>query len=308
VYRFYPIGLFDLGCQMKIAFLGLGAMGTRMATSLLKAGFDLTVWNRNAHRAEPLMGLSAKVATHPNEAVANADVVIAMLRDDSASEDVWTNANYGALSAMKQGAIALESSTLTVAWVKQLGALSTKCGVHFLDAPVAGSTPAAESRQLVYMVGGDAAVLERARPVLGAMGVAIHYAGPTGSGAFAKLMVNSLLGIQAAAMAELIGLAERNQVHVSMLVEIVSRTAVCSPAANSIAKAMLANQFAPLFPIELLEKDMQYVAMCAADSGAPIPICNETHSLLKAAQKAGFGNEQYTAIVKLYRSSSLIYR
>jgi 3-hydroxyisobutyrate dehydrogenase len=287
--------------MMKVAFLGLGAMGVRMATSLLKAEFDLTVWNRNALRAEPLRSLGAKVAMRPNEAVADADVVIAMLRDDDASLDVWTNTNHSALSAMKQGAIAIESSTLTLAWVRQLGALSTSRGVHFLDAPVSGSTPAAESKQLVYMVGGDAAVLERARVVLSAMGSAIHHTGPTGSGAFAKLMVNSLLGIQAAAMAELIGLAERSHVDVSMIVEIVSRTAVCSPAAASMAKAMLANQFAPTFPIELLEKDMRYVAKCAAEAGAHMPICNEINAVLKATQQAGCGNEQYTAIVKLYR-------
>jgi 3-hydroxyisobutyrate dehydrogenase len=286
---------------MKIAFLGLGAMGARMSSSLLKAGFDLTVWNRSALRAEPLRDLGAKVVLHPNEAVADADVVIAMLRDDKASQDVWTNTNYGALSAMKQGAVAIESSTLSMAWVKQLGALSTHCGVHFLDAPVSGSTLAAESKQLAYLVGGDAAVLERARPVLGAMGSAIHHAGCTGSGAFAKLMVNALLGIQAAAMAELIGLAERNDVDVSVMVEVVSRTAVCSPAAHSVAKAMLANQFAPMFPIELLAKDMQYLANCAGNAGAHMPVCNEVNAVLKAAQQKGCGNEQYTAMVKLYR-------
>jgi 3-hydroxyisobutyrate dehydrogenase len=287
--------------MMKVAFLGLGAMGSRMATSLLKAEFDLTVWNRSALRAEPLVGLGAKVAMHPDEAVADADVVIAMLRDDIASQDVWMNANYGALSAMKQDAIAIESSTLTLAWVKELGVSSSTRGVHFLDAPVSGSTPAAESKQLVYMVGGDASVLERARPVLSAMGSAIQYVGPTGNGAFAKLIVNSLLGIQAAAMAELIGLAERNHIDVSMMVEVVSHTAVCSSAAASTAKAMLASQFAPKFPIELLAKDMQYVANCASDAGTHMPICSETNAVLKAAQQAGYGNEQYTTIVKLYR-------
>ncbi len=285
---------------MRVAFLGLGSMGARMATSLLNARFDLTVWNRSVARAQPLLSLGAKVAKHPNQAVANADVVIAMLRDDIASQEVWLDQNYGALTAMKSNAVAIESSTLTLAWVRRLGALSASRGVDFLDAPVSGSTPAAESKQLVYMVGGDASVLERVRPVLGAMGSAIHHAGPTGSGAFAKLMVNSLLGIQAAGMAELIGLARRSQVDVSTIVETVSRTAVGSPAASAIAKAMLANQFAPTFPMELLEKDMRYVAQCAADAGSPTPICKQSHAVIYAAQQAGWGNEHYTAIVKLY--------
>jgi 3-hydroxyisobutyrate dehydrogenase len=286
---------------MKIAFLGLGAMGARMAASLLKARFDLTVWNRNASRSEPLRDLGGKVAAHPTEAVVNADVVIAMLRDDSASRDVWTNESYGALGAMKRGAIAVESSTLSLAWVKQLGALATSRGVHFLDAPVSGSTPAAESKQLVYMVGGDVSVLERARPILEAMGNAIHHAGPVGSGAFAKLMVNSLLGIQAAAVAELIGLAERSDVDVSLIMDIVSRTTVCSPAASSTAKAILANQFMPKFPIDLFEKDMQYTANCAADVATYLPMCGAANAVFKAAQQAGCGHEHYTAVAKLYR-------
>jgi 3-hydroxyisobutyrate dehydrogenase len=190
---------------MKVAFLGLGEMGSRMSTSLIRAGFEVTVWNRTSTRTAPLLSLGAKVANYPNAAAADADFVVAMLRDDAASRDVWTNPIYGALNAMKPGAIAIESSTLTVGWVKQLGELALAQRVSLLDAPVSGSTPAAESKQLVCLVGGDAVALERARPVFNALGGAIHHAGPTGSGAAVKLMLNALLGIQAAAMAELIG-------------------------------------------------------------------------------------------------------
>jgi 3-hydroxyisobutyrate dehydrogenase len=287
--------------MMKVAFLGLGAMGTRMAASLISAQFDLTVWNRNIDRADSLQAMGARVATQPNEAAADADVVIAMLRDDLASRDVWTNKNYGALNAMKPGAIAIESSTLSVDWVKQLAAHANAQGVSLLDAPVSGSTPSAESKQLIYLVGGEAAALARVRTVLNAMGSAIHYAGPTGSGAIVKLMINTLLGVQAAALAELIPLAERAGIDATGALEIIASTSVCSPTAKSIGKAMLTNQFAPTFPIALFTKDMHYATEFAATMGANTPISSAIYSVLKAAQEAGWGDEQYAALVKLYR-------
>lgn len=286
---------------MKVAFLGLGAMGSRMAASLISAQFDLTVWNRTIDRADSLRAMGATVATQPNEAAADADVVIAMLRDDLASRDVWTNKNVGTLNAMKPGAIAVESSTLSVDWVKELGAQASARGVSLLDAPVSGSTPSAESKQLIYLVGGEAAALARARNVLDAMGSAIHYAGPTGSGAIVKLMINTLLGVQAATLAELIPLAERAGIDAAGAIEIIGGTSVCSPAAKSIGKAMLANQFAPTFPIALFAKDMLYANEFAATVGANMPISIATYSVINAAQKAGWGGEQHAALVKLYR-------
>jgi 3-hydroxyisobutyrate dehydrogenase len=286
---------------MRVAFLGLGAMGTRMAASLISAQFDLTVWNRTIERADSLRAMGANIAAQPNEAAAGADVVIAMLRDDLASRDVWTNKNYGALNAMKPGAVAIESSTLSVDWVKQLGAHANARGVSLLDAPVSGSTPSAESKQLIYLVGGEAAALERVRTVLDAMGSATHYAGPTGSGAIVKLMINTLLGVQAAALAELIPLAERAGIDAARALEIIASTSVCSPAAKSMGKAMLTNQFAPTFPIALLTKDMHYATEFVATVRANTPISSATYSVLKAAQEAGWGEEQYAALVKLYR-------
>lgn len=286
---------------MKVAFLGLGAMGTRMAASLISAQFNLTVWNRTVERGDSLRAMGAKMAIQPNEAAADADVVIAMLRDDLASRDVWTNKNYGALNAMKPGAIAIESSTLSVDWVEQLGVHAKARGVSLLDAPVSGSTPSAESKQLAYLVGGEVAALERVRTVLDAMGAAIHYTGPTGSGAIVKLMINTMLGIQAAALAEIIPLAERAGIDAARALEIIGSTSVCSPAGKSMGKAMLANQFAPTFPIALFAKDMQYATEFAATVGANTPISIATYSALKAAREAGWGDEQYTALIKLYR-------
>jgi 3-hydroxyisobutyrate dehydrogenase len=286
---------------LKVAFLGLGEMGSRMAASLARAGFALTVWSRNSNRADPLRALGAATASQPNEAAADADIVVAMLRDDGASRAVWTNAASGALQAMRPGAVAIDSSTLTPAWIRELSALASARSISLLDAPVSGSRLAAESKTLIYLVGGEAKALERAQPVQSAIGKTIHHVGPSGSGAVVKLMINALLGIQTAALAELIGIATRAGLDAAKALAVIHSTPVSSPALVSASQAMQANEFAPIFPIELFEKDMGYAADTAAMLGAGAPLVLAAREVLKAAMQAGWGKEQYTAVAKLYR-------
>src|SRR5688500_9013637 len=153
----------------RITFLGLGIMGAAMARRLLDHGFDLTVWNRNASRAAALGAAGARIAATPADAARGADAVIAMLADDDASRAVWSG-DAGALAAMDTGAVALDSSTLTIGWMRELGARAAARGIGFLDAPVTGSKPQAEQGVLKFLVGGDAAVVERATPLFAAMG------------------------------------------------------------------------------------------------------------------------------------------
>src|SRR5262249_6452853 len=143
---------------------------------------------------------------------------------DEASRQVWLDATDGALTGMKAGAIAIESSTLSPGWVRQLAGLMSKSGVDLLDAMVSGSTPQAESAQLVFLVGCDAKSLKRAGPVLKAVGSSIQHAGPVGSGALAKLATNALMGVQLAALAELIGMLERQGVDPRQVLNAVSAT------------------------------------------------------------------------------------
>jgi 3-hydroxyisobutyrate dehydrogenase len=136
----------------KITVLGLGAMGSRMAGNLLKAGHSITVWNRTPAAAAVLVSAGAKQAATPKEAVAGSDFVIAMVRDDEVSRELWLSPETGALAGMVESAVAIESSTLTPNWVRGLGAAVEKRGYAFLEAPVAGSRPQAEAGQLVYLV------------------------------------------------------------------------------------------------------------------------------------------------------------
>jgi 3-hydroxyisobutyrate dehydrogenase len=282
----------------KITFLGTGAMGSRMALALLKAGLDVTVWNRNPERTQTLALQGAKVVATPADAVRGAQVVIAMLRDDEASRNVWIDSN--ALTTMPQDALAMECSTLSPMYVKQLAQAAQARGVAFLDAPVAGSRPQADAGQLIFMVGGAAADLARAQPLLAHMGAAVHHAGEAGAGASVKLLVNALFAAQVALMGELLGLASKMGLDVQRTLEIIAATPTCSPAAKGAAMGMLAKNFAPMFPIELVRKDMSYALDAAQHAAASLPMISTTARMLNAAADAGWQHDNLTAIAKLY--------
>ncbi len=290
----------------QITVLGMGAMGSRMAAALLKAGHDVTVWNRSPDKTVPLVAAGAIAATSPRSAVANADFVISMVRDNEASRQVWLDQHIGALAGLRAGAIAIESSTVTVAWVRELYDTCRAHGIAFLDAPVAGSRPQAEAAQLIYFVGGDAAVVARAEPILKTMGSTVHYAGSAGNGAAVKLMINALLSVQIAALGEMMGLIQRCGMDAAKTFEIVSATPVCSPAAKLAASAMLARNFAPMFPIELVEKDLDYVLNFAKENNARTPIIQATAGVLAEALEHGYGADNITGLVQIYLHSQTV--
>ncbi len=283
----------------RIAVLGLGEMGARMAANLLNAGHNLTVWNRSPGGENVLVESGARRAVSPREAAAGAEFVIAMLRDDAASRAVWTDHEQGALAGMVAGSIAIDSSTLSVAWARELAGHSMRAGIAFLDAPVAGSRPQAQAKVLIHLVGGDVAVVERARPVLAAMGAGIVHAGPCGSGAVLKLAVNMLFGVQVACVAELLALMQRNDLSPGQGFAHLSATPVCSPAAKAAGEAMLAKDFAPQFPIELVDKDFSYV-MEALGGAEAAPIATAVQRLFSRAIEKGMGDQNVTAVARLY--------
>jgi 3-hydroxyisobutyrate dehydrogenase len=285
---------------MKIAFLGLGAMGVRMAANLLAAGHDITVWNRSPGTAVPLLERGASGAASPRDAATGADTVIAMLRDDEASRAVWLDPADGAFRGMARHAMAIECSTLTPEHIARLAEDGAVRGIRMVDAPLAGSRPQAEARQLVFMAGGAAEDVARATPLLLAMGSAVHHAGPSGSGAAVKLALNALFGIQVAAVAEVIGSLRRAGVDAATAVDIMGSTAVASPAAKGAAAAMLAGNFAPQFPIALAEKDFGYFAALATRSGSATPLANAARGVLQMAIGRGGAGDNITGVMRLY--------
>ena len=184
-----------------VAILGLGTMGAGMAGRLLSASFPLTVYNRNKEKTQPFSNAGAWVASSPREAASRAEIVISMVADDGASRDVWLGEN-GALGGAQRGSVLIESSTLSVSWVKDLAAAAAQRGCEFLDAPVTGTKPHAASGELVFLVGGPAAALDTVRSVLSVLGRDVIHLGPHGSGATMKLVNNFVCGVQSASFAE----------------------------------------------------------------------------------------------------------
>ncbi|HEY1384789.1 MAG TPA: NAD(P)-dependent oxidoreductase [Dongiaceae bacterium] len=281
-----------------IAFLGLGAMGSRMAANLVKAGHRVTVWNRSSNACDRLVALGAKAAVSPREAAANVEFVIAMVRDDEASQRVWLDAKDGALTGMRKGAVAVESSTVTPDWSRALGRHAAEHGVGYLEAPVAGTLPQAEAGQLIYLVGGDTALVERATPILKAMGSPIHHTGVVGTAALAKLTVNTLLALQVAGLAELIPVLKRAGVDAKQVLDVVAQTPVWSPVATRTTQSMLAGAFQPMFPVNMMAKDMGYTLAAAGDV-RKAPLIAATRQAFTEGIERGLGDLNMTALVQI---------
>lgn len=241
----------------RVAVLGMGAMGSRMADRLEAAGFDVVRWNRTGANLTP------------RDAVAGVHVVIAMVHGDEASEAVWLDPETGALAGMDGKAVAIESSTLSLAQVERLGAACDARGIALLDAPVLGSRPQAEAGALIHLVGGDETLLESVRPVLGAMGAKQLHVGERGSGAALKLAANALFAIQVVAMAELCARLRAGGVEPGNGVALLEETPLLSPAARAAASLMLTEKDDALFPIELVAKDLRY-AIAETPDGSPM--------------------------------------
>lgn len=283
----------------KVAFLGLGAMGSRMAAHLLRAGCELTVWNRTAARTEPLVEQGARAAATPRQAADGADFVISMVRDDDASRQVWFDPGHGAAQALAEKAIAMESSTVSIGWSREFGRRLAAEGRQALDAPVLGSRPQAEAKQLIFVVGGPHPVFHAAEPLMREMGGAAQWAGEAGSGATVKLAVNTLMGVQVAAFAELIALLARNDVDPEVGVEIICASPTASPMIKAAAGLMLGGDHAPRFPVELIEKDLGY-SLEAAGAEDAAPMAAAARAVFRRAIAAGSGDSNMTAVARLY--------
>ncbi|MGY2288430.1 NAD(P)-dependent oxidoreductase [Pseudomonas sp. SDO528_S397] len=282
-----------------IAVLGLGAMGSRMALNLLRAGHAVTVWNRSAGAVAELVAAGARHAATPKEAASGASMVLSMVRDDAASRDVWLNPEHGAAAGMTPASIAIESSTVSHAWIVALSQALQGLGLQLIDAPVSGSRPQAEAAQLVFLVGGEGSAVEQARQALMAMGSALHHVGPLGAGTLVKLATNALLGVQVTALAELFGMLGNQGVDLAKAFDAVAATSVSSVAAQRSVASMAAGNFAPQFPVALIEKDFGYVVN-AAGGAASAPTIEASRKVFSAAVEQGLGDLNMTGVVKLF--------
>lgn len=280
----------------RIAFLGLGIMGGGMARRLHGAGFPLVVYNRSSERAAALGSAGVRVATSPRDAAEGADLVFSMVADDAASRAMWLGAD-GALAGLGRGAVAVECSTLTVAWVKELAWAVAERGGELVDAPVTGSKDAAANGALNFLVGGGAAALERVRPAFTAMGRSVTHLGPSGSGALVKLVNNFVAGVHVAAFAEALTWLERSGVARDAAVAFLLEGAVASPITKVVAARMQAGDFTPHFLLRLMAKDLGYALDEAGHRGVALTTAEAALGQFRAAIAAGLGAKDMAAVV-----------
>lgn len=282
----------------RVAFLGMGIMGSRMAANVARGGFDLTVWNRTRERAERVAeATGARLADTPADAAEGADAVITMVVDSPEVEAVLFGDN-GAAAAVNGGALAIDMSTIAPKAVEQIGERLAQSGIGFIDAPVSGSSPKAEDGTLTIMVGASNEDYERALPLLESMGELIVHCGPRGHGQMVKLLNNTLAATNAAVLAEAIAVARKADLDLDALVRVVAASSGNSTMLSLKAGPMIEHQFHPLFKLDHMLKDVRHTLNAGHDLGAKMPVSEAAESLYEAASKAGRGDEDFAAVIE----------
>jgi 3-hydroxyisobutyrate dehydrogenase-like beta-hydroxyacid dehydrogenase len=288
----------------RIGLIGLGLMGRPMGMNLLKAGHKLTVWNRTASRTQELVAAGAKLATTPREAATEAEILLTMVSDPPALEEVlWGHEgkNDGALGGLRAGSIYMDSSTVSPALVRKIAANCTERQVRFLDAPVTGGDWGAREGNLVFMIGGEAATLKEVEPILGVMGKKWFHLGPNGAGQTIKLAMNGILALQVGAMAEALALVTRAGLHGEQLIEVMQASMARSGVLDVKSPLMVKGDFKPSFPMRLMHKDLGLMLDLANQLGVALPAtaaAREVYSYVKGEAKEDL---DYSAVMQFWR-------
>jgi len=276
----------------KIGWIGLGKMGAPMSQSLIKAGFPVTVYNRNKEKEQPLKEVGASIAATPADLIKQSDMVFIMVTDDKAISDIFKGEN-GLLSVSIGGRIIINMSTVSPAISKEIAALCVKQGNQYLDAPVSGSVKQAQEGQLVIMVGGDQTTFEHAKPILEKIGRLAMLVGETGAGNTAKLVINTLLGIHAQGLAEAVVFATQNGISSADLMTLINNSALGSPFIKIKAEAIVNNQFNALFALSNVAKDLRL----AKEIGLSTPLGSVAYQTFQNAEPA-YGDMDIIAVYK----------
>lgn len=288
----------------RIAFIGTGAMGREMVLKLLEAGHGVTVFNRTAAKAAPLVAAGASEAPSPASASANAEFIISMVGDVEASRRVWLGPDGVLEGAPAEGAIAIESATLARDWVEELAGTLSARGIRFIDCPVTGGPDGAAAGRLTLLVGADAATLEAARPVLESYGNEIIHFGKPGAGTAYKLIVNLMGAVQAAAVAEGLLLAERSGLDPDQTAYALSKGACASPMVKYIGERMVKGNHEDIyFRARWRHKDAVYALEMARQAGLHMPTSAVAEALFRRALSEGWGDLNSSVVIDVLRKA-----
>ena len=280
---------------MKIGFIGLGIMGSRMAADLEKNRHTLVLFNRTPAKAKPLVGPCGTLADSPATLAKQVDIVFTMLANPGAVQESALGDN-GFLDHLRSNAIWVDCSSVNPSFSKRMAAEAARRGVRFVDAPVTGSAGPAAEAKLVFWVGGEPADLETIRPLLLCMGNRIVHVGGHGMGTSMKMVVNVLLGNAMAAFAEGMALGQGLGISRKVLLDSLLNTPVAAPFLASKRQKIESGSYEAEFPLRWQQKDLHLAAVSAFDSGVAMPITNAAKELYRLAIMKGHALEDFSAI------------
>jgi 3-hydroxyisobutyrate dehydrogenase len=285
---------------MNVCVLGLGAMGQRVAANFSAAGHTVSAWSRNSDlRRELLSGCEFRVCDSIAEAVAEASVVVSLLTDDEASEAVWLHPQTGALYGMSNKSIGIEMSTISQSHATRLAEKFANHGRQFVEAPVIGSRPQADTRSLVVLASGEREIVEQVTALLNSTASAVHFLGRVGTSATVKLAVNGLFAAQVATFAEIYRLLETLLPDPSIALGVIRDSPITSPAMQRMLTLFLQNLFDPNFPIALVAKDLRYLQQLGELVARALPISRVVGDQFEAACNSNLSELDISAIYKL---------
>jgi 3-hydroxyisobutyrate dehydrogenase-like beta-hydroxyacid dehydrogenase len=281
----------------KIAYLGLGTMGSGMASNLLKAGYQVTVWDRTSAKCEPFARKGARVGQTPADAVRDADLVMYSLSDDAAVEKVVMGPQ-GILSAITAGQIAVDMSTVLPATSLREQEAYAKRGVDFVDAPVFGSKNESANAKLWVLAAGKKDVFEKVKPILEKLGQTVHYLGKNGNATAMKLVGNLIVALELEALAEGLILAGKAGLDLKTVMEVVKVADFGSPLLVGNGENILKRDFSAYFALQLMLKDANLIQQFSESLSSPVPVLRVVQKNLADAVALGFGKENASAVIK----------
>jgi 3-hydroxyisobutyrate dehydrogenase-like beta-hydroxyacid dehydrogenase len=282
--------------QVKLGFIGLGNMGSRIAQRLLDHGYQLEVYDRDPVRGEAIAARGATVAKSIFELARAADVVLSCLTNDEAVRSVYTSAE-GVIAGARPGTVVLEMSTLSPESSRELHSLGARGGIEILDVAISGSTPAAEQGTLTLLAGGSEDLFRAAEPIFQSVAKQYFLLGGPGSGTAMKLVVNTLLGLGMQAIAEAVVLGEKTGLDRKRLLEVLSKTAVVASAHVGKLASVAVNDYRPQFPLRLMNKDFDLILRAAARAQVPMP-ATEAAFHVNSEELAGSEEEDFSAVLR----------
>jgi 3-hydroxyisobutyrate dehydrogenase len=286
------------GVTERVAFLGLGIMGSRMAANLAGAGFELTVWNRTSATAERFAAEhGAELASTPAQAARNATIVITMVVDGDQVHEILLG-DDGAAAGAPAGALCLDCSTIGPAATREIGDALQSHSLTLIDAPVTGSSPKAQSGTLTFMVGSSSENFQRIRPLLDAMGDVIVHAGPLGHGQMVKLINNAVAAANAAVVGQALLVGSRAGLDLDALVQVLGAGSGGSAMLDLKAGPMRAHDYSTLFKLEHMLKDVRLCLDEGQALGVPFPAAAHAREILTASMGLGHGDDDFAAMIE----------